>query len=81
MAVASLNAAVVSGAVEQAIPCGYSHQVQIPTIKSYRLRRFKWTDKKFKVTAQHFRQKRKTPWPLVCERTIPTERLPRVDEI
>jgi hypothetical protein len=28
-----------------------------------------------------YKQKKQTPWPLVRERTIPTERPPLVDEI
>jgi hypothetical protein len=27
------------------------------------------------------KQTKKTPWPLICKRTIPTERPPLVDEI
>jgi hypothetical protein len=33
------------------------------------------------VEAELHKQTKQTPWPLVCERTIPTERTPLVDEI
>jgi hypothetical protein len=34
-----------------------------------------------KINVSHKTNKKQTPWPLVRERTIPTERPPLVDEI
>jgi hypothetical protein len=63
------------------------------THKHYKL--FTHTFKRLLVTIRHlhsttskrkqsnaaYRKKKKTPWPLVRKRTIPTERPPLVDEI